>query len=121
MNIQPSIEPEQPEDENGLEQIVLDTLAQRIRDRSKQALIGQEDRLRSVAAEYAHLGGIADELLAYALHDLEVLPGYFGQVARLGFEKSLGLEKQPEEPEVVEGKVIEKETAEEENDEQQIK
>lgn len=120
MHIQPYIEPQQPEDESGPEQIVLDTLAQRIKDQSKRALIGQDERLREVAAEYAHLGGVADELLALALHDLAVLPDYFGQVARFGFERALGLEKPPQEPERVEGKVVEKGSDEETSDEQQI-
>jgi hypothetical protein len=92
-----------PTDEDPITATLLADIARRAREQAQAATAGREARFRRLAAQYAHLGTAADELLAHALHDIDATPAYFGAVARHGLEQTLKPPDETTTPEIIEG------------------
>lgn len=119
MTIQPLATP--PDDEErDIGTALIDRLAAHVKRQAQQVLPGREQRFRSIAANYAHLGAVADELLGHALRDVEQTPDYFAAVTRFGLTQAIQDDEPSEEqPTIIEGKVVKKEPAEGVDHEQQ--
>lgn len=101
------MKPERPDElddqQRALGEQVVDDFAQQVKHQATTAAQGREARFRRLAAEFAHLGAVADELLTLALRDVEVTPDYFEKVTRFGLTRALGLDKKTEPPNVIQG------------------
>lgn len=75
-----------PQEEPTPEERLIDEAASRVRARAHHAVEGRAERFQQLAAEFAHLGSVADELLNAALQDVALTPAYFEAVTRLGMQ-----------------------------------
>ena len=92
----------QPDETDDLRAALVDSLTQGVKHEAQQALRGRARRLQQVAAEFAHLGTVADELLALALQDVERTPDYFAALTRQGLKEALP-DQNTAPPDIIEG------------------
>ena len=106
-----------PQEEPTPEERLIDEAASQARARAHHAVEGRAERFEQLAAEFAHLGPVADELLAAALQDVAITPAYFEAVTRLGLHPPAPPPQS--EPTIIIGTVSRKasEETEESNDE----
>lgn len=117
MTIQPLDTP-QGDEKRDIDTTLIEQLAVHVKRQAQQVLPGREKRFRDIAAEFVHLGAVADELLGHALRDVEHTPDYFAAVTRLGLTQALQDDLPASQPTIIEGKVVKKKPAEDTPDEQ---
>lgn len=102
MSSQPQETPDY-EEARKLNALIIESLSQQVKRDAHRALSGRANRLQDIAAEFAHLGAVANELLSLALQDVERTPDYFAALTRTGLTEALQEKREEQPPDVIEG------------------